>query len=243
VAVPGDVEALRPVEPERDLKAVLDAIRIVKRELGGAIPLIGFVGGPFTLASYAVEGGASRSYLKTKALMMREPALWRSLMTRLAQSLGAHARAQAAAGADVIQVFDSWAGALSAEDYREFAMPYTRVVFDALRGLVPAIHFATETGSILDLLRQAGGEAVGVDWRVPLDEAWRRLGDVAIQGNLDPAALLGPRELLLRRVDEVLARAGGRPGHIFNLGHGILPETPVENVVAVIEHVHARTRR
>jgi uroporphyrinogen decarboxylase len=239
VSSPADVDALKPVEPERDLGCVLDAIRIVKREL--SIPLIGFAGGPFTLASYALEGGPSRNYLKTKGLMHRGPDAWRRLMTKLADAVASHLNAQAKAGADIVQLFDSWAGVLSPADYREFVLPYSKMIFSRLK--VPAIHFGTETGSLLELMKEAGGDCIGVDWREPLDQARRRLGDIAVQGNLDPALLMAPREVLLRRVDEVLAQAGSKPGHIFNLGHGILPETPVDNVAAVIERVHARTKR
>jgi uroporphyrinogen decarboxylase len=239
VATDADVAALRPVEPERDLRSVLDGIRIVKRELGGRMPLIGFAGAPFTLASYLLEGGPSRNYLKTKGLMYRAPDTWRELMTKLAAAVTTHLKAQAAAGADVVQLFDSWVGVLSADDYREFVLPHSKSIFDALRGVVPAIHFGTETGALLELMKQAGGDCVGVDWREPLDRAWGRLGDVAIQGNLDPVLLMAPRDVLLRHVDDVLRRAAGRPGHIFNLGHGILPETPIDNVIAVIERVRA----
>lgn len=236
VASEADVERLREVEPERDLKPVLDAIRILKREL--KVPLLGFAGAPFTLASYLVEGGPSQDYARTKA-MMATPA-WGRLMSKLADAVAAHLRAQAAAGADVVQLFDSWVGALSPDDYRNHVLPYSKRILAALP--VPSIHFATKTAPLLELMREAGGTAIGVDWRIPLDEAWRRLGDVAVQGNLEPEALLGPRDALLAKVDDVLARAGGRPGHVFNLGHGILPETPVENVEAVLARVHERTR-
>ncbi len=237
VAAEADVARLRPLEPERDLKPVLDAIRLVKREL--TVPLIGFCGAPFTLASYLVEGGPSEDFLKTKALM-RQPA-WPRLMARLSEAITAHLRAQAAAGADAVQLFDSWVGALSPEEYRQYVMPWSKLILDALD--VPAIHFGTRTAPFLEIMKEAGGDAIGVDWRVPLDEAWGRLGEAAIQGNLDPEAMLRTRTDLLSRVDDVLARAAGRPGHIFNLGHGILPDTPLESVEAVIEHVHERTRR
>lgn len=235
-----DVEGLRPAEPAR-LQAVYDAIRIVKRELGGRMPLIGFAGAPFTLASYLVEGGPSRHYLETKRFM-RSPA-WGGLMAKLSDSVIAHLREQISAGAEVVQLFDSWAGALGPEDYEEYVLPWSRRIFDALKGTVPTIHFATDSAGLLELMKAAGGDVIGVDWRVGLDDAWKRLGDVGVQGNLDPEALFAPRADCLRRVDAVLRRAANRPGHIFNLGHGILPETPVENVVAVIEHVHARTTR
>ena len=237
VATEADVARLRPLEPEQDLKPVLDAIRLVKREL--KVPLVGFCGAPFTLASYLVEGGPSEDFLKTKALMRQ--AAWPRLMGKLAEAVTAHLRAQAAAGADAVQLFDSWVGALDPGEYRQHVMPWSKLIFDALD--VPAIHFGTRTAPLLELMRDAGGDAVGVDWRIPLDEAWGRLGNVAVQGNLDPEAMLKTRVDLLNRVDDVLARAGGRPGHIFNLGHGILPDTPLESVEAVIGHVHERTRR
>jgi uroporphyrinogen decarboxylase len=236
VATEADVARLRPLEPEKDLKPVLDAIRLVKREL--KVPLIGFCGAPFTLASYLIEGGPSDDFLKTKALM-RQPA-WPRLMARLAEAVTAHLRAQAAAGADVVQLFDSWVGALDSEEYQKHVQPWSKLILDAMN--VPVIHFGTRTAPFLESFKEAGGTAIGVDWRIPLDEAWGRLGDIPVQGNLDPSALLKTRADLLHRVDDVLSRAAGRKGHIFNLGHGILPETPMENVEAVIEHVHARTR-
>jgi uroporphyrinogen decarboxylase len=237
IATLADVQALRPVEPERDLPSVLGAIRIVKKEI--KIPLIGFAGGPFTLASYMIEGGPSKNYAKTRALMTTP--VWPQLMEKLAEAVSTHLRAQEAAGADLVQLFDSWVGNLSADEYRRHVMPYSARIFRSLRG--PSIHFGTQTAHLLELLRDAGGTCVGVDYRIPLDEAWGRLGDVAVQGNLDPTLLLGPVDPLLAQVDEVLRRAANRPGHLFNLGHGILPETPMENVQAVIERVHSRTRR
>jgi uroporphyrinogen decarboxylase len=237
VATMADVDALKPIVPERDLRSVLDAIRIVKRE--SRVPLIGFAGAPFTLASYMVEGGPSKDYAKTRALM--KTPVWPRLMEKLADAVGAHLRAQEAAGADLVQLFDSWVGNLSVDEYRVHVMPYTERIFKSLRG--PSIHFGTQTAHLLELIRDAGGTCVGVDFRIPLDEAWERLGDVAVQGNLDPALLLGPVDRLLGQVDDVLRRAANRPGHIFNLGHGILPETPMEHVQAVIEHVHSRTKR
>ncbi|HLF93781.1 MAG TPA: uroporphyrinogen decarboxylase [Planctomycetota bacterium] len=238
VATEADVAALKPVEPERDLRPVLDAIRIVKRDL--KVPLIGFAGGPFTLASYIVEGGPSKDYAKTRALM--KTATWPKLMTRLSDAVSAHLNAQLKAGADLVQLFDSWVGNLSVDEYREHVMPYSKRIFSALKG--PSIHFGTQTAHLLESIRDAGGTCIGVDFRIPIDEAWKRLGDgVAVQGNLDPSLMVGPPEPLLAATDEVLSRVGGRPGHLFNLGHGILPETPLENVEAVIERVHARTRR
>jgi uroporphyrinogen decarboxylase len=232
-----DVQALKPVEPERDLASVLDAIRLVKKEI--KVPLIGFAGAPFTLASYMIEGGPSKDYAKTRALLTTP--VWPKLMEKLAEAVGAHLRAQEAAGADLVQLFDSWVGNLSVDEYRRYVMPYSASIFRSLRG--PSIHFGTQTAHLLELIRDAGGTCVGVDFRIPLDQAWERLGDVSVQGNLDPTLLLGPLDRLLGQVDDVLHRAAKRPGHIFNLGHGILPETPMEHVQAVIEHVHSRTRR
>jgi uroporphyrinogen decarboxylase len=239
------VERLRTIEPGEDLDYVLEAIRMLKRELAGRVPLIGFAGAPFTLASYIVEGGSSRSFEKTKSLMYSEPEVWRALATKLAGVVRDYLAAQIDAGVQAVQLFDSWVGALSPEDYREFALPYSRSVLQGLADSgVPVIHFATGTAGILELLRQAGGDVVGLDWRIDLDKAWDILGrDVAVQGNLDPHILFAPLELLLRRADDILRRAATHRGHIFNLGHGILPETPVENVQALIEHVHRVTGR
>jgi uroporphyrinogen decarboxylase len=237
----GDLERLRPLEPESDEPYLLETIRLLRKEL--EVPLIGFAGGPFTLASYLVEGGPSRDHARTKALLHADPAVWAELMERLAAIVRAHLRAQVEAGAQAVQLFDSWIGALDEADYREFALPHVGRIFDGLADLdVPKIHFGTGTGHLLAAQREAGGTVIGVDWRTPLDEAWRRTGNrVAVQGNLDPTLLFAPRERLLARVDDVLRRAGGRPGHVFNLGHGILPGTPVEAVGVVVDHVHQAT--
>jgi uroporphyrinogen decarboxylase len=241
VRTSADVEALRAFEPREDLGMVLEAIRLLRRELEGNVPLIGFAGAPFTLASYAIEGGHSSSFALTKGLMYGDPKTWHRLAALLASVVADYLRAQAEAGAEALQVFDSWVGALDAADYREFVLPHVRALFDGVRDVgVPLIHFGTATGHLLALQKEAGGDVIGVDWRTPLDEARRLLGEgVALQGNLDPTLLLGPRERLLERVDDVLRRAAGRPGHVFNLGHGILPPTPVDNVRAVVERVHA----
>ena len=209
------------------------------------MPLIGFAGAPFTLASYAIEGGHSNHFARTKGLMYGEPATWHRLAALLADVVADYLRAQVEAGAQAVQVFDSWIGALDEADYREFVLPHVRRIFDGIADLdVPKIHFGTGTGHLLAVQREAGGTVIGVDWRTPLDEGWKRAGDgVAVQGNLDPTLLFAPRERLLARVDDVLRRAGGRPGHVFNLGHGILPGTPVEAVKAVVDHVHEATRR
>jgi uroporphyrinogen decarboxylase len=245
VTGPGDVERLRTFEPREDLAYVLEAIRMLRRELDGRVPLIGFAGAPFTLASYLIEGGSSRSFEKTKSLMYSEPEVWRGLASKLAGVVRDYLAAQIEAGVQAVQLFDSWAGALSPEDYREFALPYSRSVLQGLADSgVPVIHFATGTAGILKLLHQAGGDVVGLDWRIDLDAGWDLLGrDVAVQGNLDPHLLFAPRDLLLRRADDILRRAGAHRGHIFNLGHGILPETPVGNVQALIEHVHRVTTK
>jgi uroporphyrinogen decarboxylase len=236
-----DVAALRRFEPREELGTVLEAIRLLRRELH--VPLIGFAGAPFTLASYAIEGGHSSNFARTKGLMYGEPETWHRLAGLLADVVADYLRAQVEAGAQALQLFDSWIGALDEADYREFALPHVRRIFDGLADLgVPKIHFGTGTGHLLAAQREAGGTVIGVDWRTPLDEGWRRAGEgVAVQGNLDPTLLFAPRERLLARVDDVLRRAAGRPGHVFNLGHGILPGTPVEAVRAVVDHVHAAT--
>jgi uroporphyrinogen decarboxylase len=235
-----DVLALRDFEPREELGMVLEAIRLLRREL--QVPLIGFAGAPFTLASYAIEGGHSSNFALTKGLMYGDPQTWHALAGRLASVVASYLLAQAEAGAQALQVFDSWVGALDEADYREFALPHTKAIFDAVTPAgVPLIHFGTGTGHLLAAQREAGGDVIGVDWRTPLDVGLKRVGPgVAVQGNLDPTLLLGPRDRLLRRVDDVLARARGAEGHVFNLGHGILPPTPVENVRAVVEHVQAR---
>jgi uroporphyrinogen decarboxylase len=239
-----DIDAVRVADPRETLGFTFDAIRQIKGELGGRIPLIGFAGAPFTLASYAIEGGHSNNFALTKGLMYGDPAAWHRFADKLATVVGTYLSAQIDAGADVVQVFDSWVGALNEADYREFALPHTRKIFEAVAGRVPTIHFGVSSGSILHVMREAGGDIVGADWRIPLDEAWQRIGhDRGIQGNLDPTLLLGPRDRLLQGVADVLARAGDRPGHIFNLGHGILPMTPVEHVQAVARYVHQQSAR
>jgi uroporphyrinogen decarboxylase len=235
-----DVAALRPVEVEDGLGNVLETVRLVRRELEGVIPLIGFAGAPFTLASYLIEGGSSRSFLRTKQLMVREPETWHALLGKLAAVVGDYLAAQVRAGAQAVQLFDSWAGALSPDDYAEFVLPHSRAVLRRASATgVPTIHFGVDTAALLPHMAQAGGDVIGLDWRTPLDWGWAQIGNQrAVQGNLDPAALFAPRDVLERRVRRILELAGGRPGHIFNLGHGLLPETPVENVKAVVELVH-----
>jgi uroporphyrinogen decarboxylase len=240
-----DLARVRRFEPREALGYVLDAIRQIKQELGGRVPLIGFAGAPFTLASYAIEGGHSSSFAQTKALMYGAPAAWHRFAELLADVVGDYLVAQIEAGVEVVQVFDSWVGALNARDYREFILPHTARIFQKVAPLgVPTIHFGVGTGAILGEIREAGGSVIGADWRTPLDEAWQRVGpDRAIQGNLDPTVLLGPLDRIMAATDDVLERAGGRPGHIFNLGHGILPATPVEHVQALARYVHQKTRR
>ena len=240
-----DIDRLRTFEPREALSHVLDAVRMIKSELAGRLPLIGFAGAPFTLASYAIEGGHSNNFARTKALMYGTPAAWHRLCERLSEVSAEYLAAQIEAGVDAVQVFDSWVGALNASDYREFILPHTRRIFERLAPFrVPAIHFGVGTGAILAELRAAGGDVIGADWRTPLDEAWQRIGlDRAIQGNLDPTLLLGPLDRALAATDDVLERAGGRLGHIFNLGHGILPGTPVDHVQAIARYVHQKTRR
>ena len=241
---PADIERLRVFEPRQALGYVLDAIRQIQGELNQRVPLIGFAGAPFTLASYAIEGGHSNNFAKTKSLMYGHPEDWHRLCEKLSRVVADFLVAQIDAGVDVVQVFDSWVGALDATDYREFALPHTRAIFDAIGTRVPTIHFGTGTSTILEELRDAGGDVIGVDWRIPIDEAWERIGTThAVQGNLDPTLLLGPPARMLQQTDAVLRRIGGRPGHIFNLGHGILPSTPVEHVQMLAHYVHTASRR
>src|SRR5204863_8826545 len=232
-------------EPREALAHVLDTIRMIKSELAGRLPLIGFAGAPFTLASYAIEGGHSNNFARTKALMYGTPAAWHRLCERLSSVSADYLAAQVDAGVDVVQVFDSWVGALNARDYREFILPHTRRIFERVAPSgAPTIHFGVGTGAILGELREAGGDVIGADWRTPLDEAWERIGlDRGIQGNLDPTVLLGPLQRVFAATDDVLGRAAGRKGHIFNLGHGILPSTPLEHVQALARYVHQKTRQ
>jgi uroporphyrinogen decarboxylase len=234
------VRRLRLLQAENDLGHVMEAIRLVRRELEGRTPLIGFSGAPFTVASYMIEGGPSRDYRFTKSLMYSAPEVWESLMKKLAASLADYLLAQIKAGAQAVQLFDSWVGSLSPMDYQRYVFPYTRTVFEAIsRTGVPAIHFGTGASTLLPMMKLAGGDVIGLDWRMPLDQGWALLGyEHAVQGNLDPVALFSPPAVLRQQVEDVLMRAQGRPGHIFNLGHGILQHTPVESVRAVVEMVH-----
>lgn len=239
-----DIDAVRVIEPEEDVPYMLEAIKMVKGELNNKIPLIGFAGAPFTLASYIIEGGGSKNYLHAKGLIYSDPEGWHKLMAKIAELTGRYLNAQIDAGVDVVQIFDSWAGCLGPDDYREFALPYTKQVIASVKGRVPVINFSTNTGTYLEILKEAGGDVVGLDWKVQLDEAWATLGhDVAVQGNLDPTLLFGPADYLKKRIKEVLDRADGRPGHIFNLGHGIILGTPVDNVKILVDTVHEYSQR
>jgi uroporphyrinogen decarboxylase len=240
---PDDVARLRLLEPEQDVPEALEAIRLLRKEL--SVPLIGFAGAPFTLASYLIEGGPSRTHERAKTLMYADPTTWSSLMTVLGDIALAHLRAQAAAGAQALQVFDSWVGALGPDEYVRYVLPTMRSLFDGLVDLdVPAIHFGVGTGELLASMRRAGGDVIGIDHRVPLDAAWERVGrGVGVQGNLDPGVLLAPWDVVEDRALAVLERAGGRPGHVFNLGHGVLPSTPPDTLARLVELVHAESER
>jgi uroporphyrinogen decarboxylase len=233
---------LRMPDFEHDVAAVLEAIAIVRRELRDDQAVVGFCGGPFTVAGYLVEGRPSRDFTVTKRLMYREPEVWSALLDRLSEAFAAYALAQARAGADVVQLFDSWVGALSPADYEEFVAPWSTRVLDALRDAgVPSIHFGTGASTLLEAMAAAGGDVIGLDWRIPLDEGWARVGERGVQGNLDPAVLLAPWERTAAAARDVLARAAGRPGHIFNLGHGVLPETDPDTLGRLCELVHRET--
>jgi len=233
--------------PEVDassLQFVGESIKLVHQELGGKVPMIGFAGAPFTLASYLIEGGSSRQYQATKTMMYNRPQTWHRLMEMIARVTAAYLNLQVDAGADVVQLFDSWVGNLGPDDYRRFVLPHTASIISAIRPGVPVIHFGTVTGNLLAEMREAGGDVIGLDWRVNLAEAWARLGyDVAVQGNLDPIALFAEVAEIRRRARAILDQAGGRAGHIFNLGHGILPETPVDHAIALVDAVHEMSAR
>jgi len=234
-----DVARLRVPEPEEAFAPVLEAVRLVRAELEPERALIGFCGGPFTVAGYLVEGRPSRELPRTKALMLSEPETWDALLSKLSQTFAAYVRAKVRAGADVIQVFDSWVGTLTPGLYRERVAPWSAGILSAVD--VPTIHFGTGATHLLPELAEAGGDVVGLDWRLPLDEGWALVGDRAVQGNVDPAALAAPWEIVEREAGDVLARAAGRPGHIFNLGHGVLPETDPELLTRLVALVHERT--
>ncbi len=239
-----DVDRVAILSDVSALNYVFEAVRLIRRALKPNLPLIGFAGAPFTLACYAIEGGSSRNYEKAKSFMHRDSGAWNALMSRLVDATVSYLNAQADAGAQALQLFDSWVGNLSPGDYVRFVQPHMKRLFEGLKPGVPTIHFGTDTTSLLELQRNAGGDVIGLDWRVELDDAWDRLGPgVAVQGNLDPALLFAPVEAMTRQVADILRRAGGRPGHIFNLGHGILPTTPVGHVLALVDAVHEMSAR
>jgi uroporphyrinogen decarboxylase len=239
VRTAADVERLAVPDPEESVPWVLESVRLVRAALRGDQGLVGFAGGPFTVAGYLIEGKPTRDFKLTKACMYSQPEVWHALMEKLADAFALYVAACARAGADVIQLFDSWAGALSVDDYREFAAPYSARVLAAVD--VPTIHFATGDAHLLEARAEAGGDVVGVDWRLPLDAAWERVGERGVMGNLDGAVLLGPWERAAAGAEDVLRRAGGRPGHVFNLGHGVLPETDPDDLGRLVELVHERT--
>jgi len=234
-----DIDSLNDFDAAQELSFVYDAVRKICKALDDKVPLIGFAGAPFTLASYLIEGGGSRNYVHTKKLFYGAPEAWKRLMERLVKVVAAYLNCQVAAGAQAVQLFDSWAGCLTPGDYEQFAMPYTKAVIAAITPGVPVINFSTGTAGTLKQIRAAGGDVIGLDWRVNLDEGWAAVGhDVAVQGNLDPVALFASPKEIKSRAADILRRAAGRPGHIFNLGHGVLPETPVQNVITLVEAVH-----
>jgi uroporphyrinogen decarboxylase len=244
VRTAADVDGLKEVAPEKNLSFVFDTVKKCRAALNNKVPLIGFSGAPFTLASYLIEGGGSRNYIHTKRLYYSEPEAWKNLMERLARAVAEYLNGQIAAGAEAVQLFDSWAGCLSPTDYEIFVLPYTRAAIQAIKPGVPIINFSTGTSGALKHIRAAGGDVIGLDWRVNLDEGWAAVGyDVAVQGNLDPVALFASPKEIKKRVADILRRAANRPGHIFNLGHGILPETPVSHVIAMVEAVHELSAR
>jgi uroporphyrinogen decarboxylase len=240
IASAADVERLRVPDPEEAVPFVLEAVRLVRAELSPDRGLVGFAGGPFTVAGYLVEGKPTRDFLKTKTCMYGSPEVWHALMDKLADTFAAYLQAKVRAGADVIQLFDSWVGALSPEDYREFVAPYSARILDAMD--VPTIHFGTGTAHLLRDMKAVGGDVIGLDWRVPIDRGWEYLGSGrGVQGNLDPALLLGPWERTEKATDRILDAVAGRRGHIFNLGHGVLPDTDPGALGRLVEHVHERT--
>ena len=244
VATAAAVDRLPEIEPAESLGYVFDAVRLTRAWLDPKLPLLGFTGAPFTLAAYVIEGGASRSFLETKRFMLSDPGAWNALMGKLVRGLTKHLNGQIEAGADAVQLFDSWVGCLGPEQYRQYVLPHTRALIKGLKPGVPVIHFGTGTASFLKEFRAAGGDVIGVDWRMELNRAWSEIGgDAGIQGNLDPAVLCATPEVIRREVKQILVQAGGRPGHIFNLGHGILPQTPEENAIALVEMVHEMSNK
>jgi uroporphyrinogen decarboxylase len=238
-----DVDRVLETDPSESLGYVFEAVRRSRAALPAEVPLVGFAGAPFTLASYLIEGEGSRTHVHTKTFMYRDPGAWAALMERLVATLVPYLNGQIAAGAQAVQLFDSWVGVCSPADYRAFVLPYTRRLIAGLTPGTPVIHFGTQTAALLEAMRDAGGDVIGVDWRIGLDVAWARLGDVAVQGNLDPVVLLAPPAVIRAQAARVLAEAGGRPGHVFNLGHGILPATPAEHVRILVDTVHELSSR
>lgn len=246
ISSPSDIAALRSYDPSVQLGSTMEALKLVRNQLDGRAALIGFAGGPFTLASYMIEGGSSRNYVKAKQLMYNQPEAWNVLMGKLGQMTADYLLAQIQAGAQCVQLFDSWAGALSPDDYQQFVLPTSRSIIDRIHAEsdVPVIHFGVNTSGMLDQIAAAGSDVVGVDWRIPLGRAWETIGyDRAVQGNLDPIRLFDSGESLQAVVQSILDEAAGRPGHIFNLGHGIVPNTPEETVRQVAELVHTLSAR
>lgn len=233
------LERIPEIEPEESLRYVFDAVRLTRQNLDPKIPLLGFAAAPFTLASYVIEGGASHTFLETKRLMLADAGAWDALMEKLTRGLIKYLNGQIEAGADAVQIFDSWVGCLGAEEYRQHVLPHTSALIKGLTPGVPVIHFGTGTAPFLKEFREAGGDVIGVDWRMDLGSAWCEIGaDAGIQGNLDPAVLCAPIKVIRREIQRILTQAGGHPGHVFNLGHGILPQTPEENAIAMVDLVH-----
>jgi uroporphyrinogen decarboxylase len=239
-----EIENLLETETAEELSYVYEAIRQTRRALKSNIPLIGFCGAPFTVASYLIEGGGSKNFVHTKKLMYSDKAAWDALLSKIARASAKYLNRQIEAGAQAVQIFDSWVGCLAPDDYREFVLPHTKNLIAEITKDVPVIYFGTGTATLLESMTEAGSTVMGVDWHINLDEAWQKIGfDRAVQGNLDPVALFAPRGILLQKTGKILDQARGRNGHIFNLGHGILPETPIENVVALVDYVHEKSAR
>ena len=238
-----DIQSLRELDDTSELDFVFEAIRLTRRALKPNIPLIGFSGAPFTLASYMIEGGGSKNYIHTKRLMYEDSGAWHALMSLLSRALSKYLNAQIAAGAQAVQIFDSWVGCLGIEDYQEFVLPHSQSVISSITKGTPVAHFGTGTASILELMAEAGGDVIGLDWRVELRDAWQRVGDRAVMGNLDPVTLFTNPAFIRQQAKRIIDNADGRNGHIFNLGHGILPETPVDNVIALVDAVHELSQR
>lgn len=238
-----DINNLPEIETVEPLEYVFEALRQTRGGLKSNVPLIGFCGAPFTLASYLIEGGGSKNYVETKRIMYGDPAAWNELLGKISRGLVKYLNGQIAAQADAVQIFDSWVGCLSPDDYRDFVLPHTRFIVENIEKTVPVIHFGTGTATLLELMKD-NGDVIGVDWHIKLRDAWQKIGhDKAVMGNLDPVALFAPRKLLLEKAGSILRQAENRNGHVFNLGHGILPETPMDNVRALVDYVHEQTAK